>query len=95
MPTVVLWAVFIYIEALVRLKEVKNVPFHMDLCRPFAAHWSVTWLHNVIIILTPSLKFVNSINTTNYLSLHPQIICVVLPQNCILFSVCVFQYCRF
>ena len=41
MPTVVLWAVFIYIEAWVRLKEVKNVPFHMDLCRPFAAHWSV------------------------------------------------------
>lgn len=39
MPTIVLWAVFIYIEAIVRLKDVKNVPFHMDLCRPFAAHW--------------------------------------------------------
>ncbi|KAG7167941.1 Macoilin-like [Homarus americanus] len=38
MPTVVLWALFIYIEALVRLKDIKNVPFHLDLCRPFAAH---------------------------------------------------------
>lgn len=41
MPTVVLWALFIYIEALVRLKDIKNVPFHLDLCRPFAAHWYV------------------------------------------------------
>ncbi|KAK8754645.1 hypothetical protein OTU49_017002, partial [Cherax quadricarinatus] len=38
MPTVILWALFIYIEALVRLKDIKNVPFHLDLCRPFAAH---------------------------------------------------------
>merc|ERR1719211_905410 len=44
LPTVFLWLLFVYIEAAVRLKEykfhidVKNLPFHLDLCRPFAAH---------------------------------------------------------
>jgi len=44
LPTVVLWLLFVYIEAAVRLKEykihfdAKNLPFHLDLCRPFAAH---------------------------------------------------------
>ncbi len=23
--------------------DVKNLPFHLDLCRPFAAHWWVLW----------------------------------------------------
>ncbi|RXG53240.1 hypothetical protein Avbf_05303 [Armadillidium vulgare] len=39
LPSVILWVIFIYIEALVRLKDVRNTPFHLDLCRPFAAHW--------------------------------------------------------
>jgi hypothetical protein len=38
LPTVSLWLLFVYIEASVRLRELKNLPFHLDLCRPFAAH---------------------------------------------------------
>ena len=44
-PTVFLWLLFVYIEASIRLKEfkahldLKHLPFHLDLCRPFAAHW--------------------------------------------------------
>lgn len=44
LPTVFLWLLFVYIEAAVRLRDyklhidVKNLPFHLDLCRPFAAH---------------------------------------------------------
>ncbi|CAK9295727.1 unnamed protein product [Gordionus sp. m RMFG-2023] len=38
LPTISLWLLFVYIEASVRLRELKNVPFHLDLCRPFAAH---------------------------------------------------------
>merc|ERR1712012_564682 len=48
LPTVFLWLLFVYIEAAIRLKwsvqeyklhiDVKNLPFHLDLCRPFAAH---------------------------------------------------------
>ncbi|CAN8018492.1 unnamed protein product [Ixodes persulcatus] len=38
LPTISLWLLFVYIEASVRLKEIKNMPFHLDLCRPFAAH---------------------------------------------------------
>merc|ERR1711976_1038546 len=44
LPTVFLWLLFVYIEASIRLKELKahldirNLPFHLDLCRPFAAH---------------------------------------------------------
>ena len=47
-PTVFLWLLFIYVEASIRLKEfkasvdIRNMPFHLDLCRPFAAHWWVT-----------------------------------------------------
>ncbi|KAJ8959099.1 hypothetical protein NQ318_022356 [Aromia moschata] len=37
-PTVVLWILFVYIEAAVRLRDVKHMPGHLDLCRPFAAH---------------------------------------------------------
>lgn len=37
-PTVVLWMVFVYLEAAVRLRDVKHMPGHLDLCRPFAAH---------------------------------------------------------
>lgn len=43
-PTVFLWLLFIYVEASIRLKEFKasvdlrNMPFHLDLCRPFASH---------------------------------------------------------
>jgi len=32
---------FLYIEVAVRLRELRNFPFHLDLCRPFAAHWFV------------------------------------------------------
>lgn len=39
LPTVSLWLLFVYIEASVRLRELKNIPFNLDLCRPFAAHW--------------------------------------------------------
>ncbi|CAH3126410.1 unnamed protein product [Porites lobata] len=38
LPTVSLWLLFVYVEASVRLRELKNLPFHLDLCRPFAAH---------------------------------------------------------
>lgn len=41
-----LWLLFVYIEASIRLKEfkshlldVRTLPFNLDLCRPFAAHW--------------------------------------------------------
>jgi len=43
--TVCLWLLFIYIEAAIRLREfkahvdIRHLPFHLDLCRPFAAHW--------------------------------------------------------
>ena len=44
--TVCLWLLFVYIEAAIRLREFKqhvdvnrSLPFHLDLCRPFAAHW--------------------------------------------------------
>ncbi|XP_057306990.1 macoilin-1-like [Hydractinia symbiolongicarpus] len=36
--TISLWLVFVYVEASVRLREIKAAPFHLDLCRPFAAH---------------------------------------------------------
>lgn len=36
--TVSLWLIFVYVEASVRLRDVVTVPFHLDLCRPFAAH---------------------------------------------------------
>ncbi|XP_038058922.1 macoilin-like [Patiria miniata] len=39
LPTVSLWLLFVYIEASVRLRELRSaIPFHLDLCRPFAAH---------------------------------------------------------
>ncbi|KAG1656163.1 Macoilin [Nymphon striatum] len=38
LPTVSLWILFVYIEASIRLKDLKNQPFYLDLCRPFAAH---------------------------------------------------------
>jgi len=41
LPTVLLWLMFLYIEVAVRLRELRNFPFHLDLCRPFAAHWFV------------------------------------------------------
>lgn len=43
LPTVSLWLLFVYVEASVRLRELKNLPFHLDLCRPFAAHWYVKY----------------------------------------------------
>lgn len=38
LPTVMLWVLFAYMEAAVRLKDLRHMPFHLDLCRPFAAH---------------------------------------------------------
>ncbi|XP_077977202.1 macoilin-like [Glandiceps talaboti] len=39
LPTISLWLLFVYIEASVRLRELRTaLPFHLDLCRPFAAH---------------------------------------------------------
>lgn len=37
----VLWLLFVYMEAAVRLRDLRHLPFHLDLCRPFAAHWWV------------------------------------------------------
>ncbi|XP_060522754.1 macoilin-1 isoform X2 [Cylas formicarius] len=37
-PTIVLWILFVYLEAAIRLRDVKHMPGHLDLCRPFAAH---------------------------------------------------------
>ncbi|XP_019758630.2 macoilin-1 isoform X1 [Dendroctonus ponderosae] len=37
-PTIILWILFVYLEAAIRLKDVKHLPGHLDLCRPFAAH---------------------------------------------------------
>ena len=34
LPTILLWLLFVYIEASLRLKSIKTI----DLCRPFAAH---------------------------------------------------------
>ena len=49
LPTVLLWLMFLYIEVAVRLRELRNFPFHLDLCRPFAAHWFVLlMLHNLM-----------------------------------------------
>lgn len=39
LPTLSLWLLFVYVEASVRLRGIKSIPFHLDLCRPFAAHW--------------------------------------------------------
>ncbi|XP_076466797.1 macoilin-like [Babylonia areolata] len=38
LPTVSLWLLFVYIEASVRMRELRNLPYYLDLCRPFAAH---------------------------------------------------------
>lgn len=43
-PTVVLWLLFVYMEAAVRLRDLRHLPFHLDLCRPFAAHWYMNGL---------------------------------------------------
>ena len=39
LPTIALWLLFVYVEASLRLREIKSLPFHLDICRPFAAHW--------------------------------------------------------
>ncbi|KAL6439300.1 hypothetical protein ACFW04_003878 [Cataglyphis niger] len=38
LPTMMLWLLFLYVEAAVRLRDLRHMPFHLDLCRPFAAH---------------------------------------------------------
>lgn len=38
LPTVMMWVLFVYLEAAVRLRDIKHLPGHLDLCRPFAAH---------------------------------------------------------
>lgn len=41
LPTIFLWMLFLYLEGAVRWRDdSKNIP-HVDLCRPFAAHWYV------------------------------------------------------
>ncbi|KAK4475949.1 hypothetical protein MN116_001188 [Schistosoma mekongi] len=37
-PTVALCFLFFYVEVAVRFRDPKNLPFGIDLCRPFAAH---------------------------------------------------------
>lgn len=38
LQTFTVWLIFVYIEATVRLKELKNLSTNLDLCRPMAAH---------------------------------------------------------
>jgi len=38
LQTFTVWLIFVYVEATVRLKELKNMPSHLDLCRPMAGH---------------------------------------------------------
>ncbi|KAK6628136.1 hypothetical protein RUM44_010619 [Polyplax serrata] len=38
LPTVILCMLFVYVEAAIRLRHFRQLPFHMDICRPFAAH---------------------------------------------------------
>ncbi|XP_063244014.1 macoilin isoform X2 [Bacillus rossius redtenbacheri] len=38
LPTIFLWLLFVYIEAAVRLRDFRHLPYRLDLCRPFAAH---------------------------------------------------------
>lgn len=38
LPTIILWMLFVYLEAGIRWKDTRHMP-HLDLCRPFAAHW--------------------------------------------------------
>lgn len=38
LPTIILWMLFVYLEAAIRWKDSRHMP-HLDLCRPFAAHW--------------------------------------------------------
>lgn len=49
LPTVSLWILFVYIEAAIRFKDLKH--FHVDLCRPFAAHWYVIF-HQFLLHLS-------------------------------------------
>ncbi|KAI9576751.1 hypothetical protein GQX74_010733 [Glossina fuscipes] len=37
LPTIILWMLFVYLEAGIRWKDSRHIP-HLDLCRPFAAH---------------------------------------------------------
>ena len=37
LQTFIVWLIFVYVEATVRLKDLKNMPSHLDLCRPMAA----------------------------------------------------------
>lgn len=37
LPTIILWLLFVWMEAKIRWKDNRNMP-HLDLCRPFAAH---------------------------------------------------------
>ncbi|PAA61444.1 hypothetical protein BOX15_Mlig027250g2, partial [Macrostomum lignano] len=37
-PTILLWTLFVYVEFSIRLRQMRNLPFNVDLCRPFAAH---------------------------------------------------------
>ena len=39
LPTVGLWFMFVTFEASLRIQGIKSLPYHIDLCRPFAAHW--------------------------------------------------------
>lgn len=38
LPTIILWMLFVYLEVGIRWKDSRHMP-HLDLCRPFAAHW--------------------------------------------------------
>lgn len=53
LPTIILWMLFVYLEAGIRWKDSRHMP-HLDLCRPFAAHWYVKALP-IMNILSVSL----------------------------------------
>lgn len=37
LQTFTVWLIFVYVEATVRIKELKSMPNHLDLCKPMAA----------------------------------------------------------
>lgn len=67
-----LWLLFLYIEAAVRLRDLRHMPFHLDLCRPFAAHWYFfstfcknIYSRDVVLHVSISIQFINDLFKLN------------------------------
>ncbi|PSN57045.1 Macoilin, partial [Blattella germanica] len=63
LPTIILWLLFVYIEAAIRLRDLRHLPFHLDLCRPFAAHWVNPIMRTYKKVLGPTRKSVKSVQS--------------------------------